>query len=663
MFHVRSLLLATLLPILLAQSAYAQVAPRHPLDGLTSGEFWTVYDVLWDTGHFDSLTKVTGVLFREPPKAEVLAWRPGDPLRREATAIIKQGPKVFEGLVDVAGRKLLTWREVPGVQANMTWDEDDAINDLLLNDARVRAALERRGLTDLRTIRCYGFPSGYYGIAEERGRRIMLGTCWDQHGASNNAAHRVEGLTVTVDIEARSILRITDAGVVPRPTSNDDYDAEALAESSPALPPIEVRQPMGRGFHRTGNQVSWQNWRFHVRVDLRVGLVVSLVHYVEGERERPVLYQGSLSEIFVPYMDSTDGWYQRDFIDAGEFFFEGLAEPLAPGLDCPDGADYFTDVIPDEHSFPRVRERVACLFERANGEVAWRHGREGTSDVTGRPMRELVLRMNATVDNYDYLFDWVFQPNGSIRIAVGVTGILEVKPVGSQSVGMDPDGRADSASRRDQEFGRLLAPHILGVNHDHFFSFRLDFDVDGPNNSLAVDQLTQRTLPASHPRRSLWVVDERIPAKEKDAQLDMSMAQPALWRIINPGVRGKVGYPVSYELVPDHNAMSLLSSDDWPARRAGFVRHHLWITPYSADERFAAGEYPTRSNTEYGLPAWTRANRPIANTDIVAWYTLGIHHIPRAEDWPVMPTTWHSFTIRPFDFFERNPTLTLPSTP
>ena len=55
------------------------------------------------------------------------------------------------------------------------------------------------------------------------------------------------------------------------------------------------------------------------------------------------------------------------------------------------------------------------------------------------------------------------------------------------------------------------------------------------------------------------------------------------------------------------------------------------------------GVYPSASKGNDGLAIWTKANRPIEKTDIVAWYTLGFHHVPRAEDWPVMPVMWHDF--------------------
>jgi primary-amine oxidase len=200
----------------------------------------------------------------------------------------------------------------------------------------------------------------------------------------------------------------------------------------------------------------------------------------------------------------------------------------------------------------------------------------------------------------------------------------------------------------------------VAVNHDHYFNFRLDLDVDGPTNSLLVDRLVAKTLPGDHPRRSLWVRDPVVARREADGQLDMDMHHPALWRVVSGSRTNHVGYPTSYQLMSGMNGMTLLSENDPPRQRAGFINHHLWVTPYASGERYAAGNYPTLSTPGQGLPAWTKANRPIEQTDIVLWHTIGMHHVVRAEDWPVMPVVWHSFEMRPFDFFNRNPALDLP---
>jgi len=94
--------------------------------------------------------------------------------------------------------------------------------------------------------------------------------------------------------------------------------------------------------------------------------------------------------------------------------------------------------------------------------------------------------------------------------------------------------------------------------------------------------------------------------------------------------------------------------------RGAFMTRHLWVTPFAAGERFPAGEYPNQHPGGAGLPEWTKADRPIENTDIVLWYTLGSHHIPRPEDWPVMPVERIGFTLQPFGFFDANPSLDVP---
>ena len=103
-----------------------------------------------------------------------------------------------------------------------------------------------------------------------------------------------------------------------------------------------------------------------------------------------------------------------------------------------------------------------------------------------------------------------------------------------------------------------------------------------------------------------------------------------------------------------------------PAGRAGVASarasspSHLWVTPYEPGERYAAGDYPNQHPGGAGLPEWTAADRPVADRDIVVWYTFGHHHVPRPEDWPVMPVATIGFLLKPVGFFERNPALDVP---
>ena len=91
--------------------------------------------------------------------------------------------------------------------------------------------------------------------------------------------------------------------------------------------------------------------------------------------------------------------------------------------------------------------------------------------------------------------------------------------------------------------------------------------------------------------------------------------------------------------------------------RAAAIAHTLWVTPYDEQERWPCGDFPNLSAEDSGLPAWTAADRAIEDTDIVLWYVFGIHHVPRVEDWPVMPVDVVSFRLTPAGFFDRNPAL------
>jgi primary-amine oxidase len=649
-----------------------QPAVHHPLDALTPEEYWKVYNALSGAGKLGEKTVFSSILLREPPKSEVLAWTPGKPMVRKVDAVLLTEGKSYEAVVDItkATGKIDSYTQLKKDQAPVTETEMHGYDDVLRKDSRVIEALKKRGITDLRLVMCYVTPAGYVGLPEQtEGRRIGWGGCTYASNAKYGWDREIPGIFFVVDMNEKKIIRFTDYGIVPMVPSTSIYDSDG----GPALhgtKPILSSQPNGPSFTIKDGEVSWQNWNFRFRLDPRVGPVVNLVTYKDGDKKRSVLYEGGLSEMYVPYQDPEETWNSHVFLDAGEYFVNtgsgGIIKPLQAGVDCPTYATFFSGTFFHENGTPYVRPQLACLFERVSGDPVWRHWDEETYAVAGRPTRELVFRTVATVGNYDYLFDWRFEQDASITVGIGATGILEVKAVKDQRAdGPLSDGIAGKDTDGKQvEFGQLVAPGIDGVDHDHYFSYRLDLDVDGVNNSLMVDKLVPYKLPDSAPGRHwIWAMKPEMVAKEGDAKLNVSIEHPAMWRFANEGVKNSLGQSTSFEIMPGETGISLLPPTEWPQRRAGFSEHNLWVTPYDPSERYVSGVYVMGSKGTDGLTEWVKKNRNIMNTDIVAWYTVGFHHVPRPEDWPQMPVMWHTFSLRPFQFLPKNPTMDLPMVP
>jgi primary-amine oxidase len=648
------------LPSLTSLPAFAlPPTVQHPLDALTPAEYWVVYKALRDAGHVEEKTIFSSVLLHEPEKSYVLAWTPGSPIERKADAVLYYQGHSYAALVNITTAKIESFTELKGEQAPFTTTEEDEVDDAIKHDPVIVAALKKRGISDLKLVTCYATPGGYIGLKEQDGSRIGWGGCLYNIDNQNGYEDReIPGIFFTVNMVTKKITRFEDYGITPLPAVSLIYDADG-SPVPPGTKPIVVSQPQGPSFTIKDGEVSWQNWHFRFRLDPRSGPIVNLASLdVQGKR-RSVLYEGSLSEMYVPYMDPEETWNSHVFLDAGEYFQNtglGILKPLAKGVDCPDYATFFSMTYFHDDGTPFSRPQVACLFERTLGDPAWRHWeREG---VVGRPSRELVFRTVAVVGNYDYILDWRFAQEGAITVAVGATGELEVKGVKSKDdvMGKDPEGNM-------VEFGHLVAPNTDGVDHDHFFSFRMDLDVDGPKNNFEVDKLVQYKLPASSARKTIWAMAPKTIDNEAAAPQNISIEHPAMWRFVNPDVKNELGYPSSFEIMPGLTGASLLSGDDWPQKRAGFSDHQLWVTPYDAKERYAAGVYVSGSRATDGLPVWVKQKRSIADTDIVAWYTMAFHHVPRPEDWPQMPTMWHDFTIRPFDFYSKSPLMDLPMQP
>lgn len=638
------LLLIGIAPIISAQSS-------HPLDPLTYKEYWKVLETLRKAGHLNDSTGFSMINLIEPDKYKVWNWKAGEKLPRQAYATVHHNGKFYRAEVDLTNEKELAFIELKGIQATWLGSEFSSMIDKVLKHPDFVKGLKARGYDDFTYLDCFIGPRANFGEEQYKGKRVGICSCTDSRYVKNNWVRGIEGLDALIDLNTGEVLTVVDEGAVPMATVNADYD-NLPAESLRKVPgPFMVSQPNGPGFTIDGYVIEWQKWKFHVRPDHRVGLIISTVTYKDGDQVRPVMYQGSLSEIFVPYMDESFGWMARNFIDAGEYTAGGLIKPLFPGQDAPHYAHYMDGTFSNDKGRPLPVSDLVAIFERESGDPSWRHN--GSAGQESRVKRDLVVRVAAVLGNYDYIFDWVFQQDGSIKVLAGATGIAEAKVVKQKDA-------TEASNDPDDKYGRFVDPNIVAVNHDHYFSYRIDLDVDGPVNQMELSRLQRKMLPEGHPRRSIWVNNPKIAEREADVKLNIDLNKPTLWRVLSTTKKNKVGYPTSYQLMPGKTANTLLSEDDYPRMRVGFINHHLWATPYSPKELYAAGDFPTLSTPGMGLPEWTSANRSIDKKDIVLWYTIGMHHMVRAEDWPVMPVLWHSFEIRPFDYFDQNPALDLP---
>jgi primary-amine oxidase len=249
------------------------------------------------------------------------------------------------------------------------------------------------------------------------------------------------------------------------------------------------------------------------------------------------------------------------------------------------------------------------------------------------------------VENYEYGFFWYFYQDGNIQFEIKLTGIL--------SLGTVREGESP-------KHGTLIAPLLYAPNHQHFFNMRLDFGVDGIANTVQQVDVVADPVDEKNTFENAFHARASDLTTEMQAMAHVSTETSRSWKILNSSVKNAVGAPVGYKFFPGDNAFPLASRNAWWRRRAGFVNHHVWVTPFMEDEKYAAGDFPNQSSGGDGLIRWTQANRSIENQDVVFWYTFGHTHIPRPEDYPVMPTAYLGFLLKPNGFFDRNPANDVP---
>jgi primary-amine oxidase len=623
--------------------APAQAA--HPLRRLGADEIRLAKALLVDHGLVGEHTRFAYLGLEEPPKAEVLAFREGDPVDRRVRAILLDTAtggatdvvaSLTRGTVD-ASAEIDTGRDG---QPPIMLEDLVAVDQIVKADPGWRAAMARRGVTDLDLVRPCPLSAGAFGIEGEAGRRMLRVLSFVQHHEKDHPwAHPVDGLVAYVDLIERRVRHLVDTEVLPIPEEEGNFDDPAQAgPARTSLKPIHVTQPEGPSFSLDGEVVTWEGWRLRVGFDAREGLTLHQVSL----QDRPVCYRASIAEMMVPYADPGPARFWQNYFDAGEYLLGQQVVSLTLGCDCLGEIRYLDAVLPTGDGEPLEVPNAICLHEEDTG-VAWRHNDLFTGSSETRRMRRLVVSSFVAIGNYDYGFFWYLYLDGRIELEVKATGVVFT-----------------SAYVEGSRWATQVAPGLGAPYHQHLFSARLDMTVDGVGN--AVDEVELERVPVGPGNQHGNAFTRKVTrlARESEAARVADPAVGRTWQVVNPARTNRLGQPVAYALDPQPAPLLAADAGAAIAGRAAFATRHLWVTRYDPAERYAAGDLPNQHPGGAGLPAYAAADRDLDGQDIVLWHTFGMLHFPRPEDWPVMPVATCGFTLRPVGFFDRNPVLDLP---
>ncbi|XP_041422742.1 amiloride-sensitive amine oxidase [copper-containing]-like [Xenopus laevis] len=409
----------------------------------------------------------------------------------------------------------------------------------------------------------------------------------------------------------------------------------------------KVCEPQGKRYRVMGNYVEYAGWSFAFRSSTSAGMQLYDIQY-NNER---IAYEVSIQEAIAFYSGVTPAAMQTKSIDSGWGMGSDDYE-LAKGIDCPEVATY-----QDVHHFydtnkPVRYKNAVCIFELPTGVPLRRHFdsnyRGAHNFYGGLENHVLVLRTSSTVDNYDYIWDFIFYQNGVIEVKVHPTGYI-------QTTFFTPNGAV---------YGSKVNNNVLGNLHTHLIHYKVDLDIAGTENSFETVGLKAENI--SNP----WSpgdfifqhrLEHHLKSTERHAAFRFGSPLPKYLTFMNPNKMNKWGHPKSYRIQYNSNGDQILPRRWKEEKGISWSRYSLAVTRHSNAEPTSSSIYAQNEPWDplVYFENFIHNNEDIVNKDLVAWVTVGFLHIPHAEDIPNTTTPGNAvgFLLRPFNFFDEDPSV------
>ncbi|KAF8808159.1 peroxisomal copper amine oxidase [Phlegmacium glaucopus] len=688
----------------------------HPLDPLSPEEIATV--ALSIRHHIAVNTDLKAIKFitctlLPPPKKAVLAYlgiplspggKPETPIpivrKAEVDFLDVVGGRVYNVILsfnELKGKWIVdSWNLLPEqLHPQISVEELIACEVVVKNNPLIQALAKDVGVLP-EQIFCDGWSIGYDERFPQQ-RRVQQALMFARFSEHDNLyAHPLDFVPI-VDANSQEVLHVdfpphyhrsadgsvklstdttrppalTDDALaaskrerIPPPRRAWDFLPDLMAQTEEGgyqprtdVKPLHVVQPEGVSFKMNGHVLEWQNWKMHIAFTHREGIALSTITYNDHGEVRPIMYRLSLAEMVVPY-GAPESPHPRKFaFDSGEYGMGTMANELSLGCDCLGQIHYLPGAFIAHDGSAIVIKNVICIHEEDSG-VLWKHTDyrpNGRSQTVRR--RRLVVSMVCTLANYEYIWNYFFYQDGSIEFEIRLTGILSVYV---------------AKDNEPTPFGVKVAPNINAQYHQHMFSIRVDPMIDGLKNSVVETDIV--ALPNAPTDSSdnfagnAFITQDTVIKAESGRAYDYDKERR--WRIINSERKHySSGNAVGYTLGVKGGATPMMvRPDSWATKRASFLKKTVWVcrdveAEDSGTQRmWPAGKYvpQTRKEPKDSVGSWVEGEMNVEDEDILVYLTIGTTHIPRPEDWPVMPVEHLTVSFKPNSFFKANPSMDVP---
>lgn len=658
----------------IATQATASVAPppppAHPLDPLSPQEIRTVSAVVLEHFKGRSITFNT-VTVREPIKRAYYEWKEKNgpfPPRLAYYVVVEKGVNgVQEGVVDIGSLTVAYAKKLDGVQPILSPHDLQSTEDVVRADPEVIRQCEISGIPreEMKNVYCDAWTIGYderWGASRRLQQALMY---WRSDEDDSHYSHPLdfcpivdmdEGKVIYIDVpnRRRKVSKHKHSSFHPKHIAEKFGTPENPSGYRQDATPYNVTQPEGVSFKMTGNIMEWSNFKFHIGFNYREGIVLSDMTYNDHGNERPLFHRISLSEMIVPYGCPDFPHQRKHALDIGEYGAGYCTNPLSLGCDCKGVIHYMDAHFPDKAGDALTVKNAVCIHEEDDG-MLFKHSdfRDDFQTTVVTRGKKLIVSQIFTAANYEYCLYWIFRQDGTIKLEIRLTGILNTYICGDDE---DPG-----------KWGTRVYPNVNAHNHQHLFSLRLDPRIDGENNSVGTsDGVTGagETGSVQNTYGNAFYAEKTVFKTVADSLTNATTTRT--WDIFNPSkINPYSGKPSSYKLVSTWCAPLMAKEGSLVRKRAPWAAYTTEVVPYK-DEGLGYGRlYPSGDHVaqwsgdgQRGMREWIGdGTDKVENTDILMFHTFGITHFPAPEDFPVMPTEIFDLMLRPRHFFTENPVL------